>query len=144
METDPRLLQGEAGLKRGNPAGKTVRFSLTGTATAGEDYEHVDAALTFADTLNPAHNIFIKPLADAARERVETVTLTLSPGSEYALGTHGSARVRIPTGTESLAIQALGESPTYAANAVGRPGLVTRPGAGAPPARVRQTRSRAS
>lgn len=62
----------------------TVNYAMSGTATNGVDYDILPGSIEFAagETMQ---TITVFALADALFEDTETVTLTLLPGSDYAL-----------------------------------------------------------
>jgi len=72
----------------------TVLFTVSGTATPGSDY----VALASPVTLQPgaaSTNISVIPLDDLIAEAAETVIVTLSTSSDYAIGSPSSATVTI-------------------------------------------------
>jgi len=71
-----------------------VPIKLGGTATPGADYASPGASITFP-AQTPMVMVKISPVRDALLEGTETVTLTLLPGSTYALGEEKSETVTI-------------------------------------------------
>jgi hypothetical protein len=72
----------------------TVAYTVGGTATAGADYTPLIGSVTILAGASSA-TVTLTPLNDTAAESAETVTLTLAPGADYAVGVLGSATVRI-------------------------------------------------
>ncbi|HXG08918.1 MAG TPA: Calx-beta domain-containing protein, partial [Gemmataceae bacterium] len=74
----------------------TVTYRLGGTATPGADYDATP--LSGSITFNPSEQskvVPVAPLEDALTEGNETVTVTLEPGSGYALAGEATATVTI-------------------------------------------------
>jgi hypothetical protein len=64
----------------------TVNYTIGGGATNGTDYAGIGTAVTFAPGSSTAA-VTVNPTADTSVEPDETVALTLSSGSGYAVGT---------------------------------------------------------
>jgi uncharacterized repeat protein (TIGR01451 family) len=72
----------------------TVFYSVSGTATAGWDYEALSGTVTIpADSATAT--IVITPIDDSFVEADETVVVVLSPGAGYVVGTPAVATVTI-------------------------------------------------
>lgn len=65
----------------------TVPFSVTGTATSGDDFDALLGSTLEIPVNASAVYLEIFPLTDDLAEGPETVTLTLTPDATYALGT---------------------------------------------------------
>lgn len=72
------------------PTPVSVNVTIGGTATNGTDYTTVTSPLTIATGAASA-TIIVDPIADAANEPDETVTITLASGSGYTVGSPNSA-----------------------------------------------------
>ena len=72
----------------------TVRYTTTGTATAGSDYVALPGSVTFAVGSATAA-IVVSALDDTIPEGPETVIVTLAPDSGYIVGTPSRATVTI-------------------------------------------------
>jgi hypothetical protein len=72
----------------------TVNYTVGGTATAGGDYERLSGAVTFAAGATTA-DLMILPIDDISVERPESVTVTLSAGTDYAPGSTLQGEVTI-------------------------------------------------
>ncbi len=87
----------------------TVNFSISGTAASGVDYTSFSGNITFANG-QQNQTITITPIDDTEIETSETVTLNLTSGTGYTLGTPSSATVNIesddttPPPTANLAL----------------------------------------
>ncbi len=75
-------------------AALTVYFDMTGTATYASDYSATGLSATIAAGATTT-TVTVTPVDDAAVETDETVILTLSPATTYALGATTSATVTI-------------------------------------------------
>ncbi|MEQ1853201.1 MAG: Calx-beta domain-containing protein, partial [Chthoniobacteraceae bacterium] len=62
----------------------TVNYAISGTATSGVDFTALPGTMAFS-TSQASQNVSVVALADNASEDVESVTLTLLPGSGYTL-----------------------------------------------------------
>ena len=71
-----------------------VNVTLGGTATEGNDYSPLPASIFIAPGVIDM-DITFSPLDDADLDPDETVVLVLAAGSDYTIGTPGSATVRI-------------------------------------------------
>ena len=89
----------------------TVNFSVTGTATFGDDYTQTGATtfgatsgtVTFADTLTTAQ-VTVDPTGDATAEGNETVILTVTAGVGYTPGTPNSATGTITNDDNAVSV----------------------------------------
>lgn len=63
----------------------TVSYTVSGTATAGTDYNALAGTLTIAAGQTTG-TITVRPLSDSSYEGDETVIVTLSPGTVYSVG----------------------------------------------------------
>jgi subtilisin family serine protease len=72
----------------------TVNYAMNGSADNGTDYETLPGSVTFASGSSSA-SITLTPIDDSTVEGDETVVLTLSDNSAYAVGSPGSATVTI-------------------------------------------------
>jgi hypothetical protein len=72
----------------------SVNYVVGGTATAGGDYERLSGAVTFAAGATTA-DVTILPIDDITVERPESVTVTLSAGTDYAPGSTLQGEVTI-------------------------------------------------
>ncbi len=72
----------------------TVNYTVGGTASPGSDYTTLSGSVTIPNGQQSA-TITVTPLDDVVIEPIETVTLTLSSGTGYTLGTPSSATVNI-------------------------------------------------
>ncbi|WP_287738211.1 Calx-beta domain-containing protein, partial [Microcystis sp. M048S1] len=64
----------------------TVNYSISGTATNGNDYTLLPTSVTFAANATTA-TVTVDPTADTTVESDETVALTLAAGTGYTIGT---------------------------------------------------------
>ncbi|WP_275576585.1 Calx-beta domain-containing protein, partial [Microcystis aeruginosa] len=64
----------------------TVNYSISGTATNGNDYTLLPTSVTFAAGSSTA-TVTVDPTADTTVESDETVILTLAAGTGYTVGT---------------------------------------------------------
>jgi hypothetical protein len=71
-----------------------VYYTISGTATNGEDYETIADSITLPSGEDSA-TITITPRPDSIEEGDETVNITLLENSDYAIGTPNSATVTI-------------------------------------------------
>ncbi|MBY0456532.1 MAG: hypothetical protein K2V38_04290, partial [Gemmataceae bacterium] len=72
----------------------TVNYSVGGTATAEADYTLFEPPVVFAAGQSTA-DVTVTALADAVYDPDETVTVTLTSGGGYTVGTPGSATLTI-------------------------------------------------
>jgi hypothetical protein len=68
----------------------SVNYSIGGTASNGADYGSIASPVVISAG-NPTGTITVNPSADSTNEPDETVTLTLTSGSGYTVGTTNSA-----------------------------------------------------
>jgi hypothetical protein len=79
----------------GNPAvALTIFFTIGGTAINGNDYSAIGAVVTIPANQTTV-TVTITPFADAAAEGTETVILTISNSTTYAIGASDTATVSI-------------------------------------------------
>lgn len=76
----------------------TVGFTLGGTAAAGSDYAATPGAIVLPAGVI-ATSLVITAVDDDLVEGLETLTLALQPGTNYAVGTHGAAAAAIRDAT---------------------------------------------
>jgi Calx-beta domain-containing protein len=72
----------------------SVRYTVTGTATATTDYRALSGTLTIPAGAASA-KILVVPIADTIVESGETVVVTLTPGTGYSVGAPFAATVKI-------------------------------------------------
>ncbi len=75
-------------------AALTVSYAMSGTATAGSDYQTLTGTATFAAASATA-TVALTPLADALAEGSETATLTLTQDIHYSIGSANAATASI-------------------------------------------------
>jgi len=81
-------------VRSGSAGNLFVRYTVGGTAASGADYSALSGSVNIDDGHTTAA-VTIKPVADSLVEGIETVILTLSPGSDYAVDTVNIATVSI-------------------------------------------------
>jgi hypothetical protein len=72
----------------------TVTYTVSGTATPGQDFTPLAGSVAFAPTQREAF-ISLQPVSDAAPEEDETVTVTLLVGDGFALAATSAATITI-------------------------------------------------
>jgi hypothetical protein len=72
----------------------TVNFTLSGSAVNGADYRTLQSFVTIPAGA-AAKTIMVEPIGDVLSEGTERVTLTLSTGSGYAVGSSRTAEISI-------------------------------------------------
>ena len=72
----------------------TVRYSVSGTATAGVDYDVLSGSVLFGPMQTQA-TVWVSTTQDTLVEPAESVTLTLSLGPDYIVGAPGLASLTI-------------------------------------------------
>ena len=72
----------------------TVRFTLSGSAVNGIDYQQLPTAVTIPAGAFSA-NVRLTPVNDSAIERDETVVVILSPSDQYEVGLPDHATITI-------------------------------------------------
>jgi beta propeller repeat protein len=72
----------------------SVNYTIGGTATNGTDYSSLSGTVTFAAGSATA-TVAVNPINDNLYEFTETVTLTLTTGTTYTLGTNSTANLTI-------------------------------------------------
>lgn len=80
----------------------TVPFTTSGTAVAGTDYTAISNSVTFPDG-SLTQSITVDPIAAAPDSVSETLIVTLSSGSGYALGSPSAATLTIDDHITSIA-----------------------------------------
>ena len=75
-------------------AALTVNYTVSGTATAGSDYQSLGTSVSFPAGQTKVTKT-VKPLQDTLQELNETVIVTLKQNASYAVGNPGSATVTI-------------------------------------------------
>jgi uncharacterized protein (DUF1800 family) len=88
----------------------TVPYQISGTATAGADYQNLSGSVHFSAGAR-AVPIPVVPLTDGVTEVQEQVTLTLQSGSGYQLGSPVEASVSIDDSADVLYIAQLRSVP---------------------------------
>ncbi|PNJ94198.1 hypothetical protein CEP14_11610, partial [Cylindrospermopsis raciborskii C04] len=78
-----------------------VNYTIGGTATTGSDYNSIGTSVTFAAGSSTA-TVTVDPRPDTIGERDETVTLTVTSGSGYTVGTNGVVTAVITNADEIL------------------------------------------
>ncbi|OBU77676.1 Calx-beta domain-containing protein [Cylindrospermopsis raciborskii] len=78
-----------------------VNYTIGGTATNGSDYNNIGTSVTFAAGSSTA-TVTVDPRPDTIGERDETVTLTVTSGSGYTVGTNGVVTAVITNADEIL------------------------------------------
>lgn len=68
----------------------TATFSLSGTATTGDDYETVTTSVSFAEGITFAY-VYLNPRADNLIEGMEYAIAKVQPTSKYVAGWNGEA-----------------------------------------------------
>ncbi|HEU5122557.1 MAG TPA: Calx-beta domain-containing protein [Verrucomicrobiae bacterium] len=79
-----------------------VRFAVTGTATAGIDYQTIESVIIPANQTSVTVKVI--PIDDAIVETAETVILTLLPSPKYELATPNSGTVVIDDKTTAASL----------------------------------------
>jgi len=87
----PRLIVSRSG---DTSAALVVRYTVSGSATAGTDYSALSGKLTIPAGSSEAA-LVIRTIANPDMEGRETVTVTLAPDPAYAIGAAGQASVEI-------------------------------------------------
>jgi lysyl endopeptidase len=72
----------------------TVKYSVSGTATAGKDYKALSGTVTISAGKTSA-NVQVIPIDDKIAESVETVIVKLAADAAYIIGTPKSAKITI-------------------------------------------------
>lgn len=80
--------------RSGNIAPLTLRYTVSGSASAGVDYEALPGVLHLPAAQNQI-DLWIRPLPDELVEPAESVVITLLEDAAYTLGTPASATVMI-------------------------------------------------
>lgn len=98
--------------RSGGTAPATVSFALSGTAAAGDYVLKDDRGATLSGTVSYAagetsRTVFVVPVLDALEEYPESLTLTISNGSGYSVGTPKVATVKIKDATDAAANEQL-------------------------------------
>ena len=96
-----------------------VAYSITGTATSGLDYYPLSGSVTILAGASSAL-VTVSPLADNLVEGSETVSLTLVPGDDYAVGTPAGAVVTIADATTPVPTPEPANWETHAPSPVAR------------------------
>jgi hypothetical protein len=106
-----------------------VRFAMSGTADAGNDYTGLTGIVRLADGQASA-TVTLAPVDDALIESPETAILTLLPGSRYTLGEPAAGTVTLTS--DDVATVTLTATDPTAREASGAPGqfVCTRSGSG--------------
>jgi hypothetical protein len=86
---------GEFTINRTGPTEQiTVNYTVSGTADSGTDYETLSGSVVIGSGVSSA-TIQVVPIDDAEQERPETVIVTLSSSTDYALGASTTGTVTI-------------------------------------------------
>lgn len=82
----------------------TVRYTVSGTATAGADYQALPSVVVLPATVNGMSEVEIDvtPIDDAVKEDVETVILTLTPDPAYVVFNSEAATVLLRDNDQPL------------------------------------------
>ncbi len=72
----------------------TVAYAISGSATAGADYQALSGTATFSAG-SATTTVAVTPKSDTVAEGDETVTLTITPDINYSVGTASAATVII-------------------------------------------------
>jgi len=72
----------------------TVSYAVGGSAINGTDYQSLSGSVTILANAATA-TVVVTPIDDARPEGIETVTVTITPGSGYAVGSPNTATVAI-------------------------------------------------
>jgi hypothetical protein len=109
--------------RTGNTAGVlTVKFTVSGTATAGTDYNSLGTSVAFAAGATTAVKTVI-PKQDTLQEANESVVLTLAAGTGYTVGTPKTATVILTSNdpvTQTVTVAATDATATEAGPTNGR------------------------
>ncbi|MBD2185492.1 beta strand repeat-containing protein [Aerosakkonema funiforme] len=73
----------------------TIRYTTTGTATAGSDYTPLTGTVTIAAGSAVSAPVTITPLTDSINEATESVVVTVAEDIAYQVGSADSSTVRI-------------------------------------------------
>ena len=90
----------------------SVNYAVSGSATSGSDYAALGASVSIPAGQTSVR-VPLSALADSRSEGTETVTLTLSAGSYYTVGSPRAATKRIENGPAPTASVARGSSSVY-------------------------------
>jgi hypothetical protein len=84
-------------------AALTVNYTVSGTASNGVDYATLSGSAVFAAGSNST-SVMVAPLADSLAEENETITLSLSPGANWQLGSLTNATVTLRDAPPRLSV----------------------------------------
>lgn len=87
----------------------TVDFTVTGTAVGGEDYTNITTSVTLAAG-EASTNFTINPIDDSVAEFTENVLVTITPSTNYLVGTASASVLIIDNEMPELSISVV--SPT--------------------------------
>jgi hypothetical protein len=93
--------------RSGNTAAISVNIAMSGTATAGTDYQTVSTPVYFASGVMSV-SITITPIDDLLMEGTETITLTIQSGTGYSVGAQRSATINLLDNDSTTASQPVG------------------------------------
>ncbi len=80
--------------RSGRPEAITIALQVSGSATAGTDFQPLPASVTLPFGVNAA-TLRVVPLPNAAATSARTVVLSAAPGADYTVGTPASATVSL-------------------------------------------------
>ncbi|MFB2969753.1 beta strand repeat-containing protein [Aerosakkonema sp. BLCC-F183] len=95
-----------------------IRYTITGTATAGSDYTPLTGTVTIAAGQSVSAPVVITPLTDSVNEATESVVVTVAEDIGYQVGGADSSTVRI-VDNNPLAIAPAGSGPILRYNSGG-------------------------
>jgi hypothetical protein len=81
-------------VRSGNTNAVSVNISMSGTATAGADYQAVTTPVNFGSGVSSVQ-VPITPIDDLTGEGTETVILNILPGTGYVVGAQSNATINL-------------------------------------------------
>jgi hypothetical protein len=103
-------------------AALTAYFTVSGTATAGSDYQSLGTSVAFGAGVTTVTKT-VTPVSDTLQEETETIIVTLMQSPNYAVGTPGSATVNLTSDeavTQTVTVAATDAAATEAGLTTGR------------------------
>jgi hypothetical protein len=73
----------------------TIRYTITGTATPGTDYQALSGTVTIGAGETVSAPVIVTPSGDSRNEPTENVTVTVGENQNYVVGAADTATVRI-------------------------------------------------